>query len=255
MIIYDQLAAPVLWSDGDADTTDTGKYRAIPARYVHAVFEIKATLTRDHSVATIKKLSEIESIKAELPTNFFSAVIFFDLAYSSKNSQSVILPLFDGHKLFGFMGGLILRCADSDNTDLSAVIKLTSTESKIPERSIFSNLADLKVEAGKHEGKDGLFIGPSAAIQCFSWNSRNHISKIYTCIIGNGGPAIEISWSYDMFADFAFDIWNKLEGNGEDGTKNSLRFGRVFHKIPVTTEARGPLDAFLIGNFITIDKT
>src|SRR5581483_5139416 len=41
VIIYDALASPVLWIDGNHDDAEQGKRRAIPAKYVRSVFEVK----------------------------------------------------------------------------------------------------------------------------------------------------------------------------------------------------------------------
>jgi hypothetical protein len=50
VIIYDALEAPVLWIDGTEDHSEGGKRRAIPAQYVRAVWEVKATFTPKHGV-------------------------------------------------------------------------------------------------------------------------------------------------------------------------------------------------------------
>ena len=44
VIIYDAMASPVLWIDGNRDSSDQGKKRAIPAKHVRSVFEVKASL-------------------------------------------------------------------------------------------------------------------------------------------------------------------------------------------------------------------
>jgi hypothetical protein len=42
IIIYNVLEAPVLWTEGNEDNSEQGKYRAIPAEHVVAVYEVKA---------------------------------------------------------------------------------------------------------------------------------------------------------------------------------------------------------------------
>ena len=51
IIIYNQLDAPVLWTEGNEDNSDQGKYRAIPAEHVVAVFEVKSRLTKAMSLS------------------------------------------------------------------------------------------------------------------------------------------------------------------------------------------------------------
>src|SRR5687768_6707891 len=43
VIIYDKLNSPVLWIDSDLDTSEQGKKRAIPAKHIYSIFEVKAT--------------------------------------------------------------------------------------------------------------------------------------------------------------------------------------------------------------------
>ena len=66
VIIYDALESPVLWVDGTEDNSIAGRKRAIPARHVRAVFEVKATLTPKHAKDAINKLSTLKTANAEL---------------------------------------------------------------------------------------------------------------------------------------------------------------------------------------------
>lgn len=42
VIVYDQLESPVLWVEGNPDSSNQGQSLAIPVEYVHAVFEVKS---------------------------------------------------------------------------------------------------------------------------------------------------------------------------------------------------------------------
>jgi len=46
IIIYNRLESPVLWTEGNQDNSEQGKSRAIPAKYVVAVYEVKSRLTK-----------------------------------------------------------------------------------------------------------------------------------------------------------------------------------------------------------------
>ena len=70
VLIYDQINSPQLWSDGDYDQSEQGKIRAIPAKHVRAVFEIKASLTSETAREAIAKLSKLNNLVNHLPAGF-----------------------------------------------------------------------------------------------------------------------------------------------------------------------------------------
>ena len=47
IIIYDQLQSPILWVEDTLDNSQTGAKKAIPAKYVYSVIEVKATLKKN----------------------------------------------------------------------------------------------------------------------------------------------------------------------------------------------------------------
>jgi hypothetical protein len=59
VIIYDALEAPVLWVNAHPDQSALGQRRAIPAKHVRAVLEVKATLTRKHVKDARAKLNTL----------------------------------------------------------------------------------------------------------------------------------------------------------------------------------------------------
>jgi hypothetical protein len=79
VIIYDKINSPILWIDDNPDLSDQGKKQAIPAEHVHAVFEVKATLTRRHAIDALAKLSQLNMFRGWLPTRFVSLILFFEL--------------------------------------------------------------------------------------------------------------------------------------------------------------------------------
>jgi hypothetical protein len=56
IIIYNHLEAPVLWTEGNQDNSEQGKFRAVPAKYVYAVYEVKSRLTKKNVVDAFNKL-------------------------------------------------------------------------------------------------------------------------------------------------------------------------------------------------------
>lgn len=54
VVIFDALNAPVLWTEGNPDQSELGRRRAIPAKYVHAVLEIKSSFGTDNAIDSLR---------------------------------------------------------------------------------------------------------------------------------------------------------------------------------------------------------
>ena len=80
VIICDKNNAPVLWADANSDTSEQGEKRAIPARYVKAVVEVKATFNRINLAKAVKKLQELNNLKPYLPKNFVCSLLFLSIS-------------------------------------------------------------------------------------------------------------------------------------------------------------------------------
>src|SRR5271167_4025439 len=66
VIIFDAMNAPVLWTDVNPDQADQGKKRAIPARYVYSVIEVKAAFSITAAKNALQKLSELNNLAPHL---------------------------------------------------------------------------------------------------------------------------------------------------------------------------------------------
>jgi hypothetical protein len=82
IIIFDSLNAPILWVDDNPDQSQQGRKRAIPARYVFSVIEVKASFGAGPVRDAFDKLRELNEIAIHLPSQFSSAVIFVELPVS-----------------------------------------------------------------------------------------------------------------------------------------------------------------------------
>jgi hypothetical protein len=120
VIIYDQLEAPILWIEDNADLSERGKSRAIPVEYARGILEVKATFGSGEAKDAMEHLRDLapfyaavdpegERYKQYLRADFFSAVVFFDAtseAMTSKAATDHLKPI-NGPR--GFYGGTILR--------------------------------------------------------------------------------------------------------------------------------------------------
>jgi hypothetical protein len=123
VIIYDVLNAPILWIDGDYDTSDQGRKRAVPAKDVWAVLEVKASLTPSSATEAISKLSQLNALSRYLPKNFSCGTFFYELDATLVNNQSILPNLIPDCAIVGYWGGVTLRCQmDEKMTDLMHIL-------------------------------------------------------------------------------------------------------------------------------------
>ncbi len=118
VIIYNKLDSPVLWTEISPDRSMSGRVRAIPAEYIHAVLEVKSTFNAKHVEDAFKKLNELapllklddpnEPYKYYVPANFYMGMIFFNLPKKEQKKLELLNKLMPTTFLRGFHGGIIL---------------------------------------------------------------------------------------------------------------------------------------------------
>ena len=232
VLIYDQINSPELWSDGDYDQSALGKTRAIPAKHVRAVFEIKAGLTSETAREAISKLSELNNLVNHLPAGFSCGMIFFDLDAASANNQGILPNLLPSNPIVGYWGGLILHCAL--NEEMTGLLELrTLPENKDQRKSltipIAKNIDELNIY---RDGHGNVAIGEQGAgVMAFDGpDKRWHFSKEYGPIIYGQLCGLSLAWSHNSFARFALDLLSRLEGMPLREDRQYI-FGQVFDTI------------------------
>lgn len=232
IIIYNQLEAPILWTEGNFDQSEQGKYRAIPAKHVVAVYEVKARLTKANITESLKKLNQTEGYTSQLNELFFCGIIFIDLKNSENEKESIIKELFKGTSIYGFDGGTILRFEDDDSSIGRIKVYRTTEQNTIDYqhlKPIAKPIDDLNIFMNE-EGN--LQISEQGAGIILVSTSQNNfsVSKTYGIGYGEGNIAIHIDWSRSNFSEFCIDLISKLEGLAYNDTKRP-NFGRVFDRI------------------------
>ncbi len=94
VIIYNRLDSPILWTEMSPDHSLSGRIRAIPAEYVHAVLEVKSTFNATNIAKAFNKLNELapllgiddinEPYKQYVPTDFYTGMIFLNCRRKNK---------------------------------------------------------------------------------------------------------------------------------------------------------------------------
>jgi hypothetical protein len=213
VIIYDQLESPILWVEGNPDSSTQGRSLAIPVEYVRAVLEVKSELSGKTVSAAIEHLGDLIPLmgavdapnaryKLHLPPQFYCGVVFAELRYSHARSDAILTSLLDGVALRGFMGGVVLR---GEGHTLPHTGRLVLTESKTATESTLTTGSTSLLE-----------VGLSNTTQVAE---HLHVGAM-------------LSWSEFEFAKFSFDLIALMQGTYQAGRISSFYgLGSSFHEL------------------------
>lgn len=231
IIIYNKLESPILWVEGNLDDSESGKSRAIPAKYVVAIYEVKSTLDKKNATDSITKLKEINSFATHLPPNFCSGSIFIELKKENVSKQNILSELFQGNKVPGYWGGVILRCEiDPSMTGLFAFANGEGgDDGYFPDIDLAKPLDDLQIYLQEDGNLTLEETGGGAKVVCtapHTWSVTKEFGPHYR----EGSLVLMLSWSHSKFAEFAIQVVCCLEGIPYDSEKRP-RYGQVFDAI------------------------
>jgi hypothetical protein len=213
VIIYDQLDSPVLWIEGNPDSSTQGRSLAIPVEHVRAVLELKSELSGTTVRDALEHLGDLTPLmgavdapnaryKLHLPAQFYCGVIFAELRSSQVRSEAILSSLIDGVALRGFMGGVVLR---GEGHTLPHTGRLVLTTSKTPTQSTLKAGAASLLEVGMSDTRQV--------------TEHVHIGAM-------------LSWSEFEFARFSFDLIAVMQGTYEVGRISSFYgLGSSFHEL------------------------
>jgi hypothetical protein len=232
VIIFDSLNAPILWVDDNPDQSQQGRKRAIPARYVYCVVEIKASFGGGPARDAFDKLRELNEIATHLPSQFSCAVIFMELPISLAPQGNLLRHLLPNPAIHAFWGGMIMRCALNDEMiglvslfkgegDLGSVQKNTAIPlaKDIDELDIFINKEGACVIPGN--GGGAMFVSDGVS----NWM----VSKMFSSCFCNDDVCVSLAWSANGFSRFALQLLSYLEG--VDPRDSKYRFGQIFDRL------------------------
>jgi len=232
IIIFDALNAPVLWTDANPDLAEQGKRRAIPARYVYAVLEIKAAFGASPARDALDKLRELNVIAPHFPAQFSCAAVFMELPLALTSQGKLLAHLIPEPPIHAFWGGLIMRC--ELNEDMSG--EITFFENADGKGSVQNNP---DIQLAKDIDQLNIFINSAGACviaenaggaQFVSDGVSNWmVSKLFTPTFCGESTCVALSWSANAFSQFALNLLCRLEGS--DPKENKYRFGQVFDSL------------------------
>jgi hypothetical protein len=229
VIIFDALNAPVLWTDGTSDQTEQGKKRAIPARFVHSVMEVKAAFGAESAKNALDKLRELNAIASHFPPQFSCAVVFMELPVALVPRSNLLRHLLPEPPVHAFRGGIMMRC--EINAEMSATIAIFKGDGS---RGSAQNMPDLPL--AKEIDQLNIFINSqgtcviaeSAGGAMFVSDGVSNwmVSKQYGPTFCGQDLCVTLGWSANGFSQLALDTLFHLEG--ADPRENRYQFGQVF---------------------------
>jgi hypothetical protein len=229
VIIFDAINAPVLWTEGNPDQSEQGKRRAIPAKYVHAVLEVKSSFGRESATDALNKLRELNAIAPHFPAQFSCSAIFIELPKSLASKGEFLKHLLPDPPIFAFRGGLILRC--ELNREMSGEFSILSSDGglgsvqNVPDLPLAKDIDSLNIYLNS-EGQCVIAEAGGGAMFVSDGVSNWMVSKQYGPTFCTDDTCVSLSWSANGFSQFALDLLNCLEGR--DPRENQYRFGQIF---------------------------
>lgn len=232
IIIYNQFDAPVLWTEGNEDNSAQGKFRAIPAKHVVAVYEVKSRLTKQNVTDALEKLNQTKDFSEQLPPLYSCGIIFVDLKESDNNRESIVKELLKGKDIFGFIGGMVLRY-ESDHSCTALINIYDSEPTEEDQKKHCKPLAKPIDQLNIYLTEDGSLqlaeSGGGAKLVATSNNSWS-VSKQYGVTYQEGNKSIHLSWARTNFADFCINLLSALEGL-PFSDKDRPSFGQIFDNV------------------------
>jgi hypothetical protein len=201
VIIYDQLEAPILWTETNRDKSVKGLIRVIPAEHVRAIIEIKSALSRRTLREAADKLGQLRPLMAGvnalndnypryLPLNAILSMLFFELRTADAKDIEILDLVRDYEPQRRFHGPVILRGEGLDPNYTGVFTKLQSRE---PLQPIWAEKGLLQMFAGSGSKE----------------SSSDHILA-------------HLTWGDTGFSGFAFDLLALLNGTYRPGFVSSF---------------------------------
>lgn len=256
IIIYDRDNAYVLWEDANADEVTRG----VSSEQVMAVVEVKATLTRRNVKDALAKLTEVNQFVSldpetgetvnKLHPRFHCYVVFFELLIPDQKNSTLLDLL--ARQIFNYAGGIVLS-AEGDSLDSSGKFEWLEYEegpidSKFP---LFKDLkklpfrqmpekSEIEIPSGgavrlrvmpfeSHSGSAGKKHAGALPSPTYRWYFEKAYSAHSKSVeFGHNQHLVtSLTWAKSMFAEFAFELKERLEGtyvHGKSPSNHGLFF-------------------------------
>ncbi|MGR5209726.1 DUF6602 domain-containing protein [Vibrio rotiferianus] len=233
IIVYDRFESPVLWVE---PTEGNSKARAIPAKHVFAVYELKASLTPESVGSALDKLQSISQYAELFPNNFHTKAVFMELPKKHVEKKSAVLNKFlVSDSIYGFSGAYVF--STDQNTNVSASIQVDNDfdnydpkEYVLDKKLLFKDVDKIEVEI--YDTNKFRFYNPEPGYS-FDLMSMNGeiagIVKSYEQHFIQNKTRVFIQWSRNEFAVFFHELLSRLERGSFE--RYEMKFGLSFDEL------------------------
>jgi hypothetical protein len=204
------------------------KKRAIPARYVYSVIEVKASFGADSARDAFDKLRQLNEIAAHVPSQFSCAVIFLELPVSLAPQGNLLRHLLPDPVIHAFLGGMIVRCALNDEMiGLVTFVKGEGDPGSVQNNKTIPLAKDID-QLNIFINREGGVIAENAGGAMFVSDGVSNwmVSKLFTPCFCKDDLCVSLRWSANGFSQFALHVLSLLDG--VDPRDSKYRFGQIF---------------------------
>lgn len=229
IIIYNILDSPVLWTESNEDQSEQGKYRAIPAKHIVAIYEVKSRLNQKNVTDSLLKLDQTKNFYLQLNPLFKCGIIFIELKNNDIGKKGILKEFIKGREIYGFIGGVVLRFEGDDSLIGKIDLYKNSSQRKYDESlhiPLAKPMKDVKIYSNEEgnivveENGGGIKLVPTGL-------NEHSASKIYSRMFNDDNYVASISWSVTFFSEFCINLISSLEGLAFNDEKREI-FGQIF---------------------------
>lgn len=222
VIVYDKINSPILWTESTLDKSEQGKCRAIPAKYVHSVFEVKSTFNSSNINEALEKLQEANDFSDALNDAYSSAIIFIEVKSDKQNKCEIAEKLYRTD-IVGYYGGLILRAENLDD-NLAGYFYFLDGSKTIKHMPLVKDPGGLSI----NDNNDPVLSEQGDTCEVIALENKWNFDKGYSPVVTN----IHLCWSYNSFPNFAIDLLDRLDGKFDFKKRNNkMYYGMSFFRI------------------------
>lgn len=222
VIVYDKANSPVLWAETTLDKSEHGKRRAIPAKYVHSVFEVKSTFNSKSIGEALEKLQEANDFAGDLNAAYSSAIVFSEVKSGLQKNCALAEKLYRSD-IAGYYGGIILRAENLDD-NLAGYFQFKdggTTEKHMP---LAKDPGGLSID----EKNNPVLTEQGDTCEAIALENKWNFDKGYSPVLKN----IHLCWSYNGFPNFAIDVLDRVNGDFDAKTrKKKMYYGMSFFRM------------------------
>lgn len=223
IIVYDQLNAPVLWGESTHDDSALGRRRAMPAPYVHAIIEAKASLTKRSIEDALRKLREVNDFAEKGRPSFCCGIVFAEVKRGLLR-RSALIEEVRALDITGYFGGIVLR-AESLEPRLAGYFTFLDSEKSEPMMPLARDPGGLVID----EENRPVLTEQGDVAEVVVLEGKWNFDKGYSPLV----RGVHLLWSYNSFPRFALDLLERLDGVYNPRVqKKRMHYGMSYYRRP-----------------------